>query len=180
MGGQQRLRCASFFMEDAFGNKRHTEQACRRSGGKEGLVKAALVQATVGNRHGKYGINLHRMGMQQAAGFVFQHTQRTAVGIKLAAQDGTAHHITKLPAHQQAAVSGRATQAGTADKTGVGDTIGTGGTMDTEMRQACRAIVTQADHCRCAATDAARLQEAAQPAGNHAAAARRVSRILCR
>ena len=173
------MRHAPGFGKYAFADERDAKQAGGGTRRVKGLVVAALAQAFDGNGHGDDGINGDRMRAQQAAGFVFQHAQRAAVGLIFAAQDDVAHVFGELPAHQQPLVGGWPLQAGAAGIAFVGDAVGAGRAMFADRRQAVGAGITKADHFGRAAGEATRADEAGQPAGNHAAAMR-ASRVLCR
>ena len=154
VGAQARLWRSPRFGEDAFGNERYAKRL--RSGVRrvERLVEATLSQALRRDGHGDDGIHGDGLRTQQAAGFVFQHAQCTAIGVVFAAQDDVAHFGGELPAHQQACKCRRASQAGAAWVVVVGDRIGAGRAMLADGGQTIGAGVAEADHFRRAAGEA--------------------------
>ena len=179
VGTQTRLWRSPRFGEDAFGDERYAKRLRGGVRRVERLVEATLTQALRRDGHGDDGIHGDGLRTQQAAGFVFEDAQCTAVGVVFAAQDDVAHFGGELPAHQQARKRRRASQAGAAGVVVVGNAIGAGRTMFADGRQAVGADIAEADHLRRAAGEATRTDEAGQPAGNHAAAIC-CSRMLCR
>ena len=179
MGAQTRLWRSPRFGEDAFGNERYAKRLRGGVRRVERLVEATLTQALRRDGHGDDGIHGDGLRAQQATGFVFEDAQCAAIGVVFAAQDDVAHFGGELPAHQQACKCRRASQAGAAWVVVVGNAIGAGRAMFADGRQVVGAGVAEADHFRHAAGEAARADEAGQPAGNHAAAIC-CSRMLCR